>query len=72
LQRKYVDIEMPGYEQDRLDKIQAEITKLKSGAGSTPANDPNAAQAQELEKEKQRIESEFKSLTDKARNKLGL
>jgi tetratricopeptide (TPR) repeat protein len=72
LQRKYVDIEMPGYEQDRLDKIQAEITKLKSGAGSTPVNDPNAAQAQELEKEKQRIESEFRSLTDKARNKLGL
>jgi tetratricopeptide (TPR) repeat protein len=71
LQRKYVDIEMPGYEQDRLDKIQAEITKLKSGAG-TPASDPNAAQAQELEKEKQRIESEFKSLTDKARSKLGL
>ena len=72
LQRKYVDIEMPGYEQDRLDKIQAEITKLKSGAGSTPANDPNAALAQELEKEKQRIEAEFKSLTDKARKKLGL
>lgn len=72
LQRKYVDIEMPGYEQDRLDKIQAEITKLKSGAGGAPASDPNAAQAQELEKEKQRIESEFKSLTDKARAKLGL
>ena len=71
LQRKYVDIEMPGYEQDRLDKIQQEITKLKSGA-ATPANDPNAAQAQELEKEKQRIEAEFKSLTDKARKKLGL
>jgi len=71
LQRKYVDIEMPGYEQDKLDKIQQEITKLKSGAAS-PANDPNAAQAQELEKEKQRIEAEFKSLTDKARKKLGL
>jgi len=72
LQRKYVDIEMPGYEQDKLDKIQGEITKLKSGAGSTPANDPNAALAQELEKEKQRIEAEFRSLTDQARKKLGL
>jgi hypothetical protein len=72
LQRKYVDIEMPGYEQDKLDKIQGEITKLKSGAGSAPANDPNAALAQELEKEKQRIEAEFRSLTDQARKKLGL
>ncbi len=72
LQRKYVDIEMPGYEQDKLDKIQQEIDKLKSGVSSTPANDPNAAQAQELEKEKQHIEAEFKSLTDQARKKLGL
>jgi tetratricopeptide (TPR) repeat protein len=71
LQRKYVDIEMPGYEQDKLDKIQQEIDKLKSGAGA-PASDPNAAQAQELEKEKQRIETEFKSLTEQARKKLGL
>ena len=71
LQRKYVDIEMPGYEQDRLDKIQEQIDKLKSGA-STPANDPSAAAAQELEKEKQRIEAEFKTLTDQAKKRLGL
>jgi hypothetical protein len=72
LQRKYVDIEMPGYEQDRLDKIQEQIDKLKSGASSAPANDPNAAVAQELEKEKLRIEAEFKSLNDQARKRLGL
>ena len=72
LQRKYVDIEMPGYEQDKLDKIQGQIDKLKSGAGSPEANDPNAALAQELEKEKQRIEAEFNSLTDQARKRLGL
>ncbi len=71
LQRKYVDIEMPGYEQDKLDKIQEQIDKLKAGA-STPANDPNAAVAQELEKEKQRIEAEFKSLSDAAKKRLGL
>ena len=71
LQRKYVDIEMPGYEQDKLDKIQEQIDKLKAGA-STPANDPNAAAAQELEKEKQRIEAEFKSLSDAAKKRLGL
>jgi hypothetical protein len=71
LQRKYVDIEMPGYEQDKLDAIQAEITKLKKGA-STPANDPNAALAQELEMEKVRIEAEFNSLSAQARKRLGL
>jgi hypothetical protein len=72
LQRKYVDIEMPGYEQDKLDKIMEQINKLKSGAGNSPANDSNAAQAQELEKEKVRIEAEFKSLVEQANKKLGL
>jgi tetratricopeptide (TPR) repeat protein len=72
LQRKYVDIEMPGYEQDKLAEIQAQIDKLKKGASAPAANDPNAGLAQELEKEKQRIEAEFKSLTEQARKKLGL
>jgi hypothetical protein len=72
LQRKYEQIEMPGYEQDKLDKIQEQINKLKSGASSQPANDPNAALAQELEKEKQRIETEFKTLSDQAKKRLGL
>jgi tetratricopeptide (TPR) repeat protein len=72
LQRKYPDIEMPPYEQEKLDKIQEQINKLKSGAGSTPASDPNAALAQELEKEKQRIEAEFKILSDQAKKRLGL
>ncbi len=71
LQRKYVDIEMPGYEQDRLDAIQSEIDKLKKG-GSEPANDPNAALAQELKKEEGRIEAEFRTLTETAKKKLGL
>jgi hypothetical protein len=71
LQRKYVDIEMPGYEQDKLDAIQAEIDKLKKG-GDQPANDPNAALAQELKKEEARIEAEFAALTGEARKKLGL
>lgn len=72
LQRKYVDIEMPAYEQDKLDAIQAEIDKLKKGANAPAANDPNAALAHDLEKEKVRIEAEFKSLNDAARKRLGL
>ncbi|MBN2346525.1 MAG: hypothetical protein JXO51_09040 [Candidatus Aminicenantes bacterium] len=71
LARKYQDIEMPMYEQDKLDAIQAKINELKKGANA-PANDPNAALAQELEKEKVRIEAEFKSLNDQARKRLGL
>ncbi len=71
LQRKYIDIEMPGYEQDKLDAIQAEIVKLKKG-GSEPANDPNAALVQELKKEEARIEAEYRALTEQARKKLGL
>jgi tetratricopeptide (TPR) repeat protein len=71
LQRKYADIEMPGYEQDKLDKIQAQIDKLKAG-NAEPADDSNSAAAQELMKEQQRIEAEFKTLTEQARKKLGL
>ncbi len=72
LQRKYPDVEMPGYEQDKLDAIQAKIDALKKGGAATPANDPNAALAQELEKEKTRIEAEFRSLSEQARKRLGL
>ncbi len=72
LARKYSDVEMPGYEQDKLDKIQQQIDKLKSGVSAPPANDPNAALAQELKSEEQRIEAEFKTLTDQARKRLGL
>ncbi len=72
LQRKYVDIEMPGYEQDRLDKIQEQIDKLKTGASQPAADDPNAALAQELKRDEQRIEAEFKSLVEQAKKKLGL
>lgn len=71
LQRKYPDVEMPGYEQDKLDAIQAQIDKLKKGPAA-PANDPNAALAQELEKEKVRIEAEYKKMYDQAKKKLGL
>jgi len=72
LARKYSDVEMPGYEQDRLDKIQQQIAKLKSGVSAAPANDPNAALAKELKNEEQRIEAEFKTLSDQARKRLGL
>ena len=71
LARKYPDVEMPGYEQDKLDVILKKIAKLKSGANQTE-NDPNAALAQELKKEEQRIEAEFSSLMSAARKKLGL
>ncbi|MBE0665533.1 MAG: hypothetical protein IH584_06880 [Candidatus Aminicenantes bacterium] len=71
LARKYVDIEMPGYEQDKLDKIQEQISKLKAGNNQS-SEDPNSAVAQELMKEQQRIEAEFKTLNDQARKKLGL
>jgi hypothetical protein len=71
LQRKYVDIEMPSYEQDKLDKIQEQINKLKAG-NQQPAEDSNSAAAQALLKEQQRIEAEFKTLSDQARKKLGL
>jgi len=72
LARKYVDIEMPGYEQDKVDKIQQQIDKLKAGNSQQPAENPNSAAAQELMKEQQRIEAEFKTLSDQAREKLGL
>lgn len=71
LARKYVDIEMPGYEQDKLDEILEQINKLKKGNGQS-AEDPNSAVAQELMKEQQRIEAEFNSLTEQAKKKLGL
>ena len=71
LSETYGDVEYPGYEQDKLDKIQEQIDKLKAG-NKKPANDPNAAAAQELMKEQQRIEAEFKTLQAAARKKLGL
>jgi tetratricopeptide (TPR) repeat protein len=71
LNETYGDVEMPGYEQDKLDKIQQQIDKLKAG-NAKPADDPNAAAAQELMKEQQRIEAEFKTLSAAARKKLGL
>jgi tetratricopeptide (TPR) repeat protein len=67
----YGDVEWPGYEQDKLDKIQQQIDKLKS-VGNKPAEDTNSAAAQELMKEQQRIEAEFKTLSAAAKKKLGL
>ena len=71
LNETYGDVEMPGYEQDKLDKIQAQIDQLKSG-NKKPADDPNAAAAEALLKEQKRIEAEFKTLSDQAKKKLGL
>jgi tetratricopeptide (TPR) repeat protein len=71
LNKTYGDVEMPGYEQDKLDKIQQQIDKLRAG-GKKPADDPNAAVAQELMKEQQRIEAEFKTLSAQAKKKLGI
>ena len=71
LNETYGDVEMPMYEQDKLDKIQDQIDKLKAG-NKKPADDPNAAAAAELMKEQQRIEAEFKTLSDQAKKKLGL
>jgi len=71
LSETYGDVEYPGYEQDKLDKIQDQIDKLRAG-NKKPANDPNAAAAEALMKEQQRIEAEFKTLTAQAKKKLGL
>jgi hypothetical protein len=71
LAETYGDVEYPGYEQDKLDKIQQQIDALKAG-NKKPANDPNAAAAEALMKEQQRIEAEFKTLTAAAKKKLGL
>lgn len=71
LSETYGDVEMPGYEQDKLDKIQDQIDKLKAG-NAKPANDPNAAAAEALMKEQKRIEEEYKTLTAQAKKKLGL
>jgi hypothetical protein len=71
LSETYGDVEMPGYEQDKLDKIQEQIDKLKAGSNK-PADDTNSAAAQELMKEQQRIEAEFKTLREAAKKKLGL
>jgi hypothetical protein len=71
LTEQYGEIELPPYEQEKLDKIQQQIDKLKAG-GNKPADDTNSAAAQELMKEQQRIEAEFKTLTAAAKKKLGL
>jgi tetratricopeptide (TPR) repeat protein len=71
LNETYGDVEMPMYEQDKLDKIQQQIDKLRAG-NKKPADDPNAVAAQELMKEQQRIEAEFKTLSAQAKKKLGL
>jgi tetratricopeptide (TPR) repeat protein len=71
LDETYGDVEMPGYEQDKLDKIQQQIDKLRAG-NKKPADDPNAAAAEALMKEQKRIEAEFKTLSDQAKKKLGL
>ena len=71
LNETYGDVEWPGYEQDKLDKIQQQIDKLKAGSNK-PAEDNNSAAAQELMKEQQRIEAEFKTLSAAAKLKLGL
>ena len=71
LSETYGDVEMPGYEQDKLDKIQAADRQAETG-NKKPADDPNAAAAQELMKEQQRIEAEFKTLSAAAKKKLGL
>ncbi|MBN2400118.1 MAG: hypothetical protein JXI33_07235 [Candidatus Aminicenantes bacterium] len=71
LNQTYGDVEWPGYEQDKVDKIQDQIDKLRA-ANKKPANDPNAAAAEALMKEQQRIEAEFKTLTAQAKKKLGL
>ncbi len=70
LAAQYEDIEMPGYEQDKITKAQAKIKQLRAAAAG-PAPD-NSAEGQALVKEQQRIEAEFQSLTAKARQKLGL
>jgi tetratricopeptide (TPR) repeat protein len=71
LNETYGDVEMPGYEQDKLDKIQQQIDKLRAG-NKKPADDPNAAAALELKNEELRIEAEFKTLSDQAKKKLEL
>jgi hypothetical protein len=71
LSETYGDVEMPGYEQNKLDKIQQKIDKLRAG-NKKPTDDPNAAAAKELMKEQQRIETEFKTLSAQAKKKLGI
>ncbi len=71
LNQTYGDVEWPGYEQDKVEKIQVQIDKLRAG-NKKPANDPNAAVAEALMKEQQRIEAEFRTLMAAAKKKLGL
>lgn len=70
LNAQYEDIEMPGYEQDKITKLQNKIKQLKAAANG-PAPE-NTTEGQALMKEQQRIESEFQGLVAKARRKLGL
>ncbi len=71
LATKYGDMEMPAYEQDKLDKIAAQIQTLKSNKPKPP-DEKTAEEVAALEKERVRIETEFNGLVGAERKKLGM
>jgi len=71
LQKKYPDVEMPDYENEKLEKITQQIEKLQKGA--TPAyTGPNEEEYQALMKEKEKIDKEFDQLLQQVKKATGL
>ncbi len=71
LSAKYQDIEMPSYEQEKLDKLTAQIEKLKAGSANT-GNEKIDQEGEALVKDKEKIENEFNALVDKIKKRLGI
>ena len=72
LNAQYQDISMPDYEQAKLDKLTAQIEKLKSGAAGDSGDSKLDQEGEALVKEKEKIDGEYNALFDKIKKKLGI
>ena len=72
LNAQYQDITMPDYEQARLDKLSAQIGKLKNGASGDSGDSKLDQDGEALMKEKEKIDSEYNALLEKSKKNLGI
>lgn len=72
LSAQYQDIAMPDYEQARLDKLTAQIAKLKSGAAGDSGDSKLDLEGEALVKEKEKIDGEYNALLEKIKKKMGI
>jgi len=69
---KYADMEPPAFELDKIKAMQKKLDQMKSGAAPKPTDPALAKEAEELEKDKAKIDAEFGAALDKAKKKLGM